>query len=90
MIRRMTSLPSSCSPNKSACGLIWTGERCTQMFQPFIFVKLKKIVLYDTYIPCRLEDLNSSLEKEVSVGKRELEEALGERALLGEVAFSSV
>jgi len=34
----------------------------------------------------RLEDLNSSLEKEVSVGKRELDEALGERALLGEEA----
>ena len=45
----MTSLPSSCSPNKSACGLIWTGERCIQMFQPFIFVKLEKIVLYDAF-----------------------------------------
>ena len=32
--------------------------------------------------------MNSSLEKELTVGKRELEEALGERALLGEVAFS--
>merc|ERR1719312_154344 len=30
--------------------------------------------------------MNSSLEKEVTVGKRELEEALGERALLGEEA----
>merc|ERR1712210_249965 len=34
----------------------------------------------------RLEDMNSSLEKELTVGKRELEEALGERALLGEEA----
>ena len=42
-----------------------------------------------TYIPRRLEDMNSSLEKEVTVGKRELEEALGERALLGEVVLSS-
>ena len=33
--------------------------------------------------------MNSSLEKELTVGKRELEEALGERALLGEVVFSS-
>ena len=29
--------------------------------------------------------MNSSLEKEVSVSKRELEEVLGEKALLGEV-----
>merc|ERR1719430_2021499 len=34
----------------------------------------------------RLEDMNSSLEKEVSVSKRELEEVLGEKALLGEEA----
>merc|ERR1719187_1329962 len=34
----------------------------------------------------RLEDMNSSLEKELSVSKRELEEVLGERALLGEEA----
>ena len=32
--------------------------------------------------------MNSSLEKEVTVSKRELEEALGERALLGEVVLS--
>ena len=32
--------------------------------------------------------MNSSLEKEVSVSKRELEEVLGEKALLGEVHFS--
>merc|ERR1719290_244422 len=34
----------------------------------------------------RLEDMNSSLEKEVSVSMRELEEVLGEKALLGEEA----
>ena len=32
--------------------------------------------------------MNSSLEKEITVSKRELEEALGERALLGEVVLS--
>ena len=32
--------------------------------------------------------MNSSLEKEVSVSKRELEEVLGEKALLGEVLLS--
>ena len=33
--------------------------------------------------------MNSSLEKEVSVSKRELEEVLGEKALLGEVLLSA-
>lgn len=32
--------------------------------------------------------MNSSLEKEVSVSKRELEEVLGEKALLGEVLLN--
>ena len=45
----MTSLPSSCSPNRLACELIWTGERCIQIFSWFIFVILKKIVLYDAF-----------------------------------------